>query len=509
MKKSTKLVLTGGIVLMSAFIASSCTSNFCMSSEKSRILFAIEPGVTEYFSSKAEAEEQKNEEYSYVIEQVFSENENLWRKVTFDSKNNYYKWNSESSSIVKFKQISSINETATNKKYAVPGSDYFKEFDYKVLKLALSHTAYSPAILTKEEAESALTDFGYYKFYGDEDNVWGNYQAINSQLSFELGVEACPTRDYVSLYQTTMNTGISGTKSCIAIEDYKYGMYGQDEIQVQINKKDWGYAWSKGPISGLIVYPVAWLTDILATSFAGGLDSGAMLQGWPQLLALLVVTVIVRLIIFAITFKATYGQQKIQALQPELAKIQAKYPNANTNQSEKQRLAEEQMKLYKKNKVNPLSQLLIMVVQFPIFIGVWGAMTGSAVLSTGTFLNLNLSTSIWTALSNFDGMPSNMYGWWTALVLFIVMAVAQFLSMKVPQWIAKAKTKKVARLGVNPAQKQQNKTMTIVSYGMMIMIIVMGFTLPAAMGVYWLISAFISLGLSLLTQAIVNKKKHK
>ena len=96
MKKSTKLVLTGGIVLMSAFIASSCTSNFCMSSEKSRILFAIEPGVTEYFSSKAEAEEQKNEEYSYVIEQVFSENENLWRKVTFDSKNNYYKWNSES-----------------------------------------------------------------------------------------------------------------------------------------------------------------------------------------------------------------------------------------------------------------------------------------------------------------------------------------------------------------------------------------------------------------------------
>ena len=89
------------------------------------------------------------------------------------------------------------------------------------------------------------------------------------------------------------------------------------------------------------------------------------------------------------------------------------------------------------------------------------------------------------------------------------MAVAQFLSMKVPQWIAKAKTKKVARLGVNPAQKQQNKTMTIVSYGMMIMIIVMGFTLPAAMGVYWLISAFISLGLSLLTQAIVNKKKHK
>ena len=234
-----------------------------------------------------------------------------------------------------------------------------------------------------------------------------------------------------------------------------------------------------------------------------------MYNGWPQLLALVLVTIIVRLFIFGVTFKSVLSQQKMQTLQPELAKIQAKYPNSNTNQAQKQRLAEEQMKLYKKHKVNPLSQLLVLLVQFPIFIGVWGAMTGSAVLSTGSFLHLNLSTSIWDALKNMNGMPSNINGWWTALILFLLMAIAQFMAMKVPQWISKARTKKIARLGKNPAQTQQNRTMNIVSYVMLAMIVFMGFTLPAAMGVYWFIGALVSLAQSLITQLIVGRKRHK
>ena len=197
----------------------------------------------------------------------------------------------------------------------------------------------------------------------------------------------------------------------------------------------------------------------------------------------------------------------MQRLQPELAKIQQKYPNSNTSQAQKQKLAEEQMKLYKKYKVNPFSQLLVLIVQFPVFIGVWGAMTGSAVLSTGSVLNLNLSTSIWTALTNTSALPSNGTGWWTALVLIILMSVAQFLAMKIPQWINKAKLKKVTKLGKNPAQTQQNRTATIVSYVMLIMIIVMGFTLPAAMGVYWLVGALISLAQSLIIQLIFSRKK--
>ena len=202
-----------------------------------------------------------------------------------------------------------------------------------------------------------------------------------------------------------MNSSVNATKACIATVEGDYGSYGQNETRVRMEAKGWGYAWKKGPISGLIVWPVAALTDVIATSFAGGVGTEAMHAGWPQLLALVIVTIIVRLFILGVTFKSVLNQQKMQALQPEITKIQAKYPNANTSQSEKQRLSEETMRLYKKHKVNPLSQLLVLVIQFPIFIGVWGAFSGSAVLSTGTFLHLNLSTSIWTALKNVKTLP--------------------------------------------------------------------------------------------------------
>ena len=94
------------------------------------------------------------------------------------------------------------------------------------------------------------------------------------------------------------------------------------------------------------------------------------------------------------TFKQTTSSNKMQELQPEIAKIQAKYPNSNTNQYEKQRLAMETQALYKKHKINPLTSILIMIVQFPVFICVWGAMQGSAVLSSGEVLGLNLSTQL-------------------------------------------------------------------------------------------------------------------
>ena len=95
----------------------------------------------------------------------------------------------------------------------------------------------------------------------------------------------------------------------------------------------------------------------------------------------------------------------------------------------------------------------------------------------------------------------------TALVLFLLMAGTQVVSMLLPRILQKKKNKNVAKLGVNPAQKEQDsrtKTFTIV---MMVMIIVMGFTLVSAMGVYWLVGALFSIAQTLITNAIGNRKK--
>ncbi len=514
MKKSTKFALTIGALTMAAFIATGCTSNFCTNIEKSRMLFATDPGVSTYYASEEEAVAAKKEGYNYFIEQVYSDNDHLFRSVeVIDNEAN----GATTLTYTKSNQLTSILSSAYSKGIAVPSYKYFSIFDTKVLTKAAIASNLDTSAITVEQANEALTNYGYLKFYSDAEEaqdkhnapMWGYYSIINGQIAYEYGDEIVPTKDFVNLYQTNMNQTINSSKACIATVEGDYGNYGQDGTRVRMDVKGWGYAWRKGPISGLIVWPVAALTDVMATSFAGGIGTDAMLAGWPQLLALIIATVIVRVFILGVTFKSVLNQQKMQALQPEITKIQAKYPNANTSQSEKQRLSEETMKLYKKHKVNPLSQILIMFIQFPIFIGVWGAFSGSAVLSTGTFLHLNLSTSIWNALKNVRTLPGNTGGWWTALVLFILMAAGQFLAMKLPQWITKKKTQKISRMGVNPAQNQQNRTMNIVSYAMLAMIIVMGFTLPAAMGVYWFVGAIFSLAQSLITQAILGKNKYK
>lgn len=502
MKKRNKIALLALGLIGIGMAASSCTANFCTNKEKSRIAFALEPGVSRYVVSSEQPTVEKG-----IVQPVGN---NVYQIVEFNEDNSYK--NAE--------QLNAIISSAKTNGIYVPVDEYFIKLD---LKGFLKATEAAGLDLTKDITEDqlrndqktgALDKFGYLRFYTEaDDNVFGAYKVFNNELRKELGYEKAASVDFENFYIQTMTSAVDGFRSCITTVEGEYGNYGGQNVSVHLESVNWGEAWGKGGhlIEGLIVYPVAWLVDSFANIFAGH-NAQNFLQGVPQLMSLILVTVIVRLFIFLVTIKSTLSQQKMQNLQPELAKIQQKYPNSNTNQAQKQQLAQEQMRLYKKNKVNPLSSLLVLIVQFPIFIGVWGAMQGSAVLATGQVLGLHLSDSIWTTLKMG---PSGNAGWWTAFVLILLMSVSQFVSMKVPQWIQKARTKKVARLGKNPAQKSQNRTANIISWVMLVMIIIMGFTLPAAMGVYWFIGALVSLAQTLLTQYVFfgkgrkNKKHNK
>jgi len=516
-KRKNKITL--GIIGLAtvALFAAGCTANFCTNKEKSRIAYALEPGACEFvIGTVAESDTT----YVRPVGNV-----TLVMNVEKDENGNVTSYKNSS-------QLNTIIASAKSSSVAVPSYQYFLDLDYIFFNKAIS--AYNAdhsdapinvsALTTDDSAvlKACLDDYGYLKYYKAEGNeTFGGFREINKEIR-EGGYSKGATIDFENLYISSMNSLVDQYRSCITVYDkVKYGNYngspGKEGTQITLEKVTWKEAWGKGGhlIEGLVVYPVAWMIDSFAVAFAGGknaapADIAKQYQtGVPQLLSIIVVTVIVRLFIFLCTFKSTLAQRKMSELQPELAKIQQKYPNANTNQAQKQRLAEEQMRLYKKHKVNPLSQLLVLIIQFPVFIGVWGAMTGSAVLSTGAVLGLHLSDSIWATLKL--GPKVALGGWWTALVLIILMSASQFFSMKVPQWIQKAKTKKVARLGKNPAQKQQNRTANIVSYAMLIMIIIMGFTLPAAMGVYWFIGAIVSLIQTVFTTIIFagDKKKRK
>ena len=84
-------------------------------------------------------------------------------------------------------------------------------------------------------------------------------------------------------------------------------------------------------------------------------------------LAIVVLTVIIRILTFPLFAKQQESSKKMQQIQPQLKKLQEKYKN------DKEKLSQAQMKLYKENKVNPVSGCFPMVIQFPILIGLYQA----------------------------------------------------------------------------------------------------------------------------------------
>jgi YidC/Oxa1 family membrane protein insertase len=81
--------------------------------------------------------------------------------------------------------------------------------------------------------------------------------------------------------------------------------------------------------------------------------------------AIIGLTVLVRLLLFPLTAKQARSMQKMQLIQPELKKLQAQYKN------DKQKLNEEIMKFYKENQVNPMAGCLPLVFQMPVFFALY------------------------------------------------------------------------------------------------------------------------------------------
>ena len=358
-----------------------------------------------------------------------------------------------------------------------------------------------------------LARTGFVKYYNEANpsdkfenlRVWNNEIITQEGFSFDDGLSS----NFLNLMSSTLSTQVANLRTCITVDDGFYGHVSNDPLNdtVLIEGKGedfyegWGRAFSEhGFLEGLLVYPIGTMVENFAHIFG--------MNGYGQIFAVLLATFIIRILFMLVTLPSTLSQQKMTFLQPELAKLQQKYHNANTNYYEKQKLAAAQMALYKKYKVHPFASLLIIFIQFPVFICVWNALQGSASLSRDAVLGLRLSDTIWNVLSNFTNWPSNP-GWWTALVLIILMSAAQIISMLVPNWLNKKKMKNVTKLNNSSSMNQQNKTLKYTQWIMTIFIVIMGFTLPSAMGVYWFAGAIISIIQSIVIHYIFIVRSNK
>ena len=521
MKRKTRLIIGGFSLLLGAVVLSSCTASFCSVTDKAHILYAFDYGVTDYRAEGADTQAQ-----AYI-------NGSL---ITLDNVN-YKGFSADDSQaraqIYEFCSTNkSIDENATTNGVKLPTIKFLTTLDSVVLGHAIEAAYTNETLKTRwnltsiSNASSELTTdavvrdyqdtdtehkgildvYGYLK-YDDSVNekpaLWTNYDKYVDEVKGYIGIDEVPSSDYITLYyKSSLNSSVANLRSCLTINTGDYGAYGPRSKAVEIEAKKWT-DW-KGLFEFLLVWPIGALLDVLTKGFFGA----GVGNGWAQLLSILVVTFLIRGLMMVFTIKQSSASAKMNQLQPEIQKIQAKYPNANTNQYDKQRMAQEMQKLYKKHHINPLSSILVMIVQFPVFICVWGAMQGNAYLSSGALFNvLRFSDSISSALFSKAAWSTGSAE--VALGLFLLMSGAQAVAMLLPQWIQKKKAKNAVKLGKNPAQDQNANRMKWFTYIMLAMIIFMGFSLASGMGVYWLFGAIFSIAQTLIMQSITEKKAKK
>ena len=536
MKRRTKLGLALVATGFGVAALSSCTASFCSGIDVSRMKYAFEPGIIRIEKSDVSTDKivfhgQTND---YTIEGaklvtaewVPAGNDMHVGNFVFDKDGENKKELTFLNGIIKSARDSGVK--------AIDGStvEYMQRFDFlalntifgKVADLANNSLTYTYEDLGKATVDRDLSYYSYLRFFsGGADGLdnWnsfdkaaraevdpasplGEYITDHAIGTFDvLSPDKCPSSDFIKGYHNQLNSWAATFRTCMTTKTDKYGSYGYSTDGIFIDEKTWGYAWGRGFFEGLLVYPIGWLVDGIVLGFRG---TGAS-AGLSAFLGIMFVTFIIRAIMLLATWKQTTSNAKMTELQPEITKIQNKYPNSNTSKSEKARMAQEMQALYKKNHINPFITIIVMVIQFPVFICVWGALSGSSVLTHGTFLGLNLSMTIKDALfTGANWSAAGGYAAVTALFLFLFMAAAQTVSMLLPQWIQKKKAKKVAKLGKNPAQKQQNNRMKWFTYIMLALIIFMGFSLVSAMGLYWFVGAIFSIVQTVVIQIISERK---
>ncbi len=95
--------------------------------------------------------------------------------------------------------------------------------------------------------------------------------------------------------------------------------------------------------------------------------------------AIIILTIIVRLVLFPLTYRGSKSMKRMQQLQPRIKKLQEKYKN------NREKLGQEMMALYKKHKVNPVGGCLPMLLQLPIFFGLYSALSTAVELRHAPF----------------------------------------------------------------------------------------------------------------------------
>ena len=226
----------------------------------------------------------------------------------------------------------------------------------------------------------------------------------------------------------------------------------------------------------IFVKPLAWAIITIGLL----LEKIGLGKGLANGFAIVISCLVIRLILYPLTRKTAMQSEKLKEVQPQLEKLEKKYKD-KTSEEDQKRKAEEMMAIYSKNKINPLSSCLLSFIQIPLLFAFLEAINRTPVIFENKFLKLDMGTTI------SHGIMSNL---WYAYIIFLLLILAT-------SYFSFRKT-----LKDQPAMAKQMKG-TI--YFMLAMILVAAFSLPVALGIYWITSSLFTI----LQNMLVERKKAK
>ncbi|GAA1057974.1 membrane protein insertase YidC [Agromyces luteolus] len=257
-------------------------------------------------------------------------------------------------------------------------------------------------------------------------------------------------------------------------------------------------------IFSILLWPIKWAIELILVAFHSlwtflGMDPDA---GLTWVLAIVGLVVVVRAALIPIFVRQIKSQRRMLEVAPQLKKIQDKY-KGKKDQFSREAMSRETMELYKRTGTNPLSSCLPLLLQMPIFFGLFsvlndasihaerggvGAMTPQLAeqFSNATFLGAPLNSTFigeWNAM--IAGDPFSASTMFVAVTMIILMTASQFITQL--QIVSKNMSPETK---ASPMFRQQR----ILLYLLPLVFAFSGVAFPLGVMFYWLVSNFWTMG---------------